>query len=141
MRPRPPPVHPPPAAPGGPMLDAALTSQLRTHFEKIVRPVELVAALDDSPNAREMAELLDELTGLSDKVTVVEDDDEGADVRRPSFAIRRAGTDVDVRFAGIPLGHELTSLVLALLQVGGHPSTASPEVVQQIQDLDGDLVF
>src|SRR5918998_1614685 len=141
MRPRPPPVHPPPAAPGGPMLDAALASQLRTHFEKIVRPVELVAALDDSPKAREMAELLDELAGLSDKVTVVEDDDEGADVRRPSFAIRRAGTDVDVRFAGIPLGHELTSLVLALVQVGGHPSTASPEVIEQIQGLDGDHHF
>jgi alkyl hydroperoxide reductase subunit F len=123
------------------MLDAALTSQLATHFGKITRPVELVAALDDSPKAREMAELLNELAALSDDITVVEDDDESADVRRPSFAIRRAGTDVEVRFAGIPLGHELTSLVLAVLQVGGHPSTASPEVVQQIQDLDGDFRF
>ena len=123
------------------MLDAALTSQLATHFGKITRPVELVAALDDSPKAREMAELLNELAALSDDITVVEDADESADVRRPSFAIRRAGTDVEVRFAGIPLGHELTSLVLAVLQVGGHPSTASPEVIQQIQDLDGDFRF
>ncbi|MDD9370709.1 MAG: alkyl hydroperoxide reductase subunit F [Acidimicrobiales bacterium] len=123
------------------MLDAALTSQLATHFGKITRPVELVAALDDSPKARDMAELLNELAALSDDITVVEDADESADVRRPSFAIRRAGTDVEVRFAGIPLGHELTSLVLAVLQVGGHPSTASPEVIQQIQDLDGDFRF
>jgi len=123
------------------MLDAALTSQLKTHFEKITRPVELVASLDDSPKARDMAELLDELAALSDSITVVDDEGADADVRRPSFAIRRAGTDVDVRFAGIPLGHELTSLVLAVLQVGGHPSTASPEVIQQIQDLDGDHHF
>jgi len=62
-------------------------------------------------------------------------------VRRPSFAIRRSGTDVAVRFAGIPLGHELTSLVLAVLQVGGHPSTAAPDVVRQIEELDGDYAF
>ena len=55
------------------MLDAALTAQLRTHFEKITRPVELVAALDDSPKARELAELLGELAALSDRVTVVQD--------------------------------------------------------------------
>jgi NADH-dependent peroxiredoxin subunit F len=63
------------------------------------------------------------------------------DHRRPSFAINRLGTDVTVRFAGIPLGHEFTSLVLALLQVGGHPSTASPEVIDQILQLDGEYAF
>ena len=65
------------------------------------------------------------------------DDDE----RRPSFAITRVGTDVSVRFAGVPLGHEFTSLVLALLQVGGRPPKADPEVVAQIQALDRDLHF
>ncbi|HEY6799785.1 MAG TPA: alkyl hydroperoxide reductase subunit F, partial [Agromyces sp.] len=65
------------------------------------------------------------------------DDDE----RRPSFAIERAGTDVSVRFAGIPMGHEFTSLVLALLQVGGHPSTADPELLERVRDLDVDLSF
>ena len=80
----------------------------------------------------------EQIAGLSDLITVVRSDD---DERRPSFAIRRVGTDVDVRFAGIPLGHELTSLVLAILQVGGHPSTASPELLEQIQDLEGELHF
>ena len=120
------------------MLDQSLVAQLTTHLTKITQPVELVASVDDSPKSAEMMELLNELAGLSDLITVVEAND---DDRRPSFEVRRAGTDVSVRFAGIPLGHEFTSLVLALLQVGGHPSTASQEVVDQIQALDGDYEF
>jgi NADH-dependent peroxiredoxin subunit F len=126
------------------VLDAAITSQLSTHFEKINQPVELVTALDGSAKAQEMRVLLDQLASLSDSITVVDGDgpgDNDADVRRPSFAIRRSGTDVAVRFAGIPLGHELTSLVIAVLQVGGHPSTAAPDVVRQIEELDGDYAF
>ncbi len=112
------------------MLDASITEQLRTHLQKVVRPIELSASLDDSTKSTELWELLEEIAALSDHVTVVRRDD---DPRRPSFAITRLGTDVSVRFAGIPMGHEFTSLVLALLQVGGHPSTAPAEVVEQIQ--------
>ena len=119
-------------------LDADLTAQLRTHFEKIVRPIELVASLDDGPKSAELLELLTQVAELSESITVVRRDD---DERRPSFAIQRVGTDVSVRFAAIPLGHELTSFVLALLQVGGHPSTASAELIEQIQELDGDYAF
>src|SRR4051794_7006440 len=120
------------------MLDATLTAQLATHFEKITRPIELVASLDDSAKSAELWELLNEIATLSDNVAVSRRDDHP---RRPSFAIERVGTDVSVRFAGIPLGHELTSFVLALLQVGGHPSTASPEVIHQIESLEGDFAF
>jgi NADH-dependent peroxiredoxin subunit F len=120
------------------VLDASLVSQLQTHFTKITRPIELSASLDDGPKSAELAELLIELAGLSDRITYVRADD---DARRPSFAITRVGTDVSVRFAGIPMGHEFTSLVLAILQVGGHPSTAAPELIQQVQDLEGELHF
>lgn len=120
------------------MLDASLVSQLETHFEKITRPIELVASLDDSAKSTELWTLLTEIAGLSDKITASRRDD---DARRPSFAIERVGTDVSVRFAGIPLGHELTSFVLALLQVGGHPSTAAAEVIAQIEALEGDFAF
>ena len=120
------------------MLDAALTAQLKTHFAKITRPIELVSSLDDSPKSAELAELLDEVAALSDRITVVRRDD---DPRRPSFAITRVGTDVEVRFAGLPLGHELTSFVLALLQVGGHPPAASAETVEQVEELEGDYHF
>lgn len=119
------------------MLDAAITSQLKTHLEKVVFPIELVASLDDSPKSAELAGLLDEVAALSDKITVTSGDNE----RRPSFAIARTGTDISVRFAGIPMGHEFTSFILAMLQVGGHPSTASIETLDQIRELEGDYHF
>ncbi|HEX5367070.1 MAG TPA: alkyl hydroperoxide reductase subunit F [Acidimicrobiales bacterium] len=116
------------------MLDAAVTAQLKTHLERIVRPVELASSLDATPRSAELASLLDEVAATSDHITVVRADD---DPRRPSFAVRRAGTDVEVRFAGLPLGHELTSLVLAILHVGGHPPTASPDAIERIGRIRG----
>ncbi|MGJ9419962.1 alkyl hydroperoxide reductase subunit F [Massilia sp. CMS3.1] len=121
------------------MLEATLKKQLQAYLEKVVQPIEIVASLDDSPKAREMEELLREVTSLSAKISYVVGDD--ATVRAPSFAIKRVGTDVGVRFAGIPLGHEFTSLVLALLQVGGHPIKFDDAVIEQIKNLDGDYVF
>lgn len=120
------------------MLDANLKQQLQAYLAKITQPIELVMALDDSPKARELKSLLTDIAALSDKVALVPD---GRDARRPSFLIRRVGTDIGVRFAGIPMGHEFTSLVLALLQVGGHPSRASQELIAQIRALEGDYVF
>jgi alkyl hydroperoxide reductase subunit F len=120
------------------MLDANLKGQLKTYLQNIRHPVELVASLDDGAKSRELMGLLEDIAEQSDKVTVVRRDD---DARKPSFAIVRAGTDISVRFAGIPLGHEFTSLVLALLQVGGHPPKVEPEVIEQVQALDGEFVF
>ena len=119
------------------MLDATLKKQLQAYLEKVVQPIELVASLDDSPKAREMDELLREIAELSNKITVRQE----ANERTPSFAINRVGTDVGVRFAGIPLGHEFTSLVLALLHVGGHTIKLEQAVIDQIAALDGDYVF
>jgi alkyl hydroperoxide reductase subunit F len=116
------------------VLDPSLTTQLASHLQHVVHPVELVASLDDTPKSRELRELLGEVAALSGKVTVVERND---DARRPSFSINRAGTDIGVRFAGVPLGHEFTSLVLAILHVGGHPARASSELIEQVRALDG----
>jgi alkyl hydroperoxide reductase subunit F len=121
------------------MLDANLKTQLKAYLEKVVQPIEIVASLDDSAKAREMQDLLRDIAALSDKITVVEDN--AADVRKPSFSINRAGSDVGVRFAGIPMGHEFTSLVLALLQVGGHTIKLDQAVIEQIRNLDGDYEF
>lgn len=124
------------------MLDAQLTQQLAQHLTLLRHPVELAAALDDSPKSRQLEELLTEVAALSDKITVTERDTvHPEDVRKPSFAIRRAGTDVEVRFAAIPLGHELTSFVLALLQVGGHPPAITDETAEQIRGLEGEYHF
>ena len=121
------------------MLDANLKSQLEAYLKNIVHPVELVASLGAGPKSIELKTLLEEIVSVSHgKVEMGRDYD---DERQPSFLIRRKGTDIGVRFAGIPLGHEFTSLVLALLHVGGHPSKAAQEVIQQVRDLDGDYVF
>jgi alkyl hydroperoxide reductase subunit F len=120
------------------MLDTNLKTQLKAYLEKVTHPIELSASLDESAKSAELNELLNDIAGLSDRITVVRRDD---DARKPSFAINRLGTDVSVRFAGIPLGHEFTSLVLALLQVGGHPSKATAETIEQVRNLDGDFRF
>ncbi|MET3130403.1 alkyl hydroperoxide reductase subunit F [Oxalobacteraceae bacterium GrIS 1.11] len=121
------------------MLDATLKTQLKAYLEKVVQPIEIVASLDDSAKSAELRDLLQEINLLSERITLVErrDDDE----RKPSFSINRAGSEVGVRFAGIPMGHEFTSLVLALLQVGGHPVKLDEATIEQIRNLDGDYAF
>ncbi|MGA0602959.1 alkyl hydroperoxide reductase subunit F [Caulobacter sp. KR2-114] len=121
------------------MLDAGLKAQLAAYLQNIRQPVTLVAALDDGPKSAEMKALLDDVAAVSDKVTLATAPDD----RTPSFAIARTGdaAAAGVRFAGLPLGHEFTSLVLALLHVGGHPPRVEPEVVAQIKALEGEYVF
>jgi len=121
------------------MLDDALKTQLKTYLERLVEPVRLVAALDDSETARDMRELLDDIAAQSDKVSIVESTEEG--VRRPSFGVARDDGPARITFAGLPLGHEFTSLVLALLQVGGHPSREDADLQEQVRGLEGDFHF
>jgi alkyl hydroperoxide reductase subunit F len=119
------------------MLDANLKTQLSAYLEKLQLPIELNASLDEGEASRELEALLAEIAGLSDKIVF----NRVADVRTPSFEIRRAGTDTAVRFAGLPMGHEFTSLVLALLQVGGHPPREEADVLEQARALPGEFVF
>ena len=121
-----------------PVLDAAMTTQVKSLLVNVKEPIELVASLDDRPKAGDMRQLLEEIAALSDLVSLRTD---GTSSRRPSFRIERAGTDVGVEFAGIPLGHEFTSLVLALLQVGGHPIKEDAETIEQVAAIDGDFEF
>jgi len=120
------------------MLDSHIQAQLKGYLERLQRPIELVASLDDRPASAEMRELLTEIAALNDKVTARFD---GTDARRPSFQITPLGADMGLRFAAIPMGHEFTSLVLALLQAGGHPPKVEPDVIEQIKALEGDFVF
>ena len=119
------------------MLDSSLQNQLKIYLGKLVFPIELVASLDASEKSRELEELLGQIASLSEKISL----QRVTDARTPSFVIRRAGTDVEVRFAGIPLGHEFTSLVLALLQVGGHPPKVEPQLLERVRELQGEYRF
>jgi len=121
------------------MLDAGLKAQLQGYLERLTRPVELEASPDESEASGRMMELLNEIASLSPLVTVAA---AGAgDPPTPSFALRRRGGESQVRFAGIPLGHEFSSLVLALLQVGGHPPKADALLQDQVRSLAGKLEF
>lgn len=120
------------------MLDANLKAQLKSYLERVTQPIEIVASLDDGAKSQEMLALLQDVASLSHQITLL---DNGTDGRKPSFSLNRPGADISLRFAGIPMGHEFTSLVLALLQVGGHPSKASVEVIEQIRALEGEFNF
>ncbi len=120
------------------MLDDALKAQLQQYLGMLRQPIRLIASLDDSETGKDMRELLSTIVGLSDKVTL---DTSGTDARKPSFVVAREGEAQGVRFAGLPLGHEFTSLVLALLWTGGHPPKVEQDVIDSIKALDGDFNF
>ncbi len=120
------------------MLDTALQAQLKTYLERLQRPVELIASVDGSPASQDLRALLTDVAACSSRVSVVERDD---GERVPSFGIAALGEAPRVRFAGLPMGHEFTSLVLALLQVGGHPPRLAADLIAQIRALDVDAVF
>ena len=120
------------------MLDANIKTQLKAYLEKLQRPIELVASLDDSPKAGELRELLTDIAELSPKVALREN---GKHALRPSFGVAEPGEAPRIHFAGIPMGHEFTSLVLALLQTGGHPPKVDQAVIDQIKALTGRFEF
>jgi len=124
---------------GETMLDDQLKTQLAAYLERVQRPFELVASLDESEGSAQMRELLTTIASLrGDKIKVRFD---GQDARKPSFALVRGDGEQSLRFAGLPLGHEFTSLVLALLWTGGHPPKEEADLLEQIRALDGDFNF
>jgi alkyl hydroperoxide reductase subunit F len=120
------------------MLDNTIKTQLQTYLTRLGTEVELVATLDDSNSSREMYALLQDIAALSPLVRVRTD---GQADRRPAFTVGRPGEGGRIMFAGIPMGHEFTSLVLALLQSGGHPPKVEEETLAQVRALQGPLHF
>ena len=118
------------------MLDTQMKTQLQAYLQNLRTPINLIATLDNSEKSAELRELLQEIATLSDKVRF---NDTGTDARKPSFVVAKEGETSGVRFAAIPLGHEFTSLVLALLWTGGHPPKVEAEVLEQIKSLDAEM--
>ncbi|MGE8263510.1 MAG: alkyl hydroperoxide reductase subunit F, partial [Stenotrophomonas sp.] len=112
---------------------------LKTYLERVTRPIQITAHVDDGAKSQEMLELLNTLTTLSTQIRL--DVRRDSSERTPSFALTTPGQDIHLAFAGLPMGHEFTSLVLALLQVGGHPSKATAELIEQVRNLEGEYRF
>jgi len=120
------------------MLDTNIKTQLKAYLEKLVDPIELVASLDDGPKSAEMRGLLEEIASLSDKVSLLEN---GNDARRPSFSVGRVNEPARIRFAGLPMGHEFTSLILALLQASGYAPKIDEDKIEQAKSIQGNYRF
>ena len=121
------------------MLDDNLRAQLKQYLERLSRSVEITAYTDDGDRSKEMLTFLGELKSASDKISVSQGNN--ASKRVPSFALGTPDADIHLEFAGIPLGHEFSSLVLALLQVGGVAPKLTDDTIEQIRSIDGTHKF
>ncbi|MDF2152515.1 alkyl hydroperoxide reductase subunit F [Vibrio sp. CAU 1672] len=119
------------------MLDQAIQQQLKQYLSNVSHDVRLVVSLDESKAAQDLLALANQIAGLSDHISVVRDD--SASERKPVMTVSNPDKGSELRFAGVPMGHEFTSLVLALLHSGGHPTKLDDDVIEQIARLDKSL--
>ena len=120
------------------MLDNNIKTQLRAYFEKIVSPIVLTATLDGGDSSAQMLELLNEVADLSDKITV---STEGQSKNIPSFTVGKVGETSRIAFSGLPMGHEMTSFILAILQSSGYPPKVEQDIIEHIRGIEGKLHF
>jgi len=122
------------------MLETGLRKQVQESLLNYqIRPVEIVASLDSGSDSARLRELLTEIVSLSQTLTLVESNASG--VPKPSFSLGALNDEPRIAFAGVPTGNEFTSLVLAILQVGGHPPRFDDALIARIVELDGDYRF
>ncbi|MFS0637599.1 alkyl hydroperoxide reductase subunit F [Mesobacillus foraminis] len=119
------------------LLDADIKAQLAQYLELMEGEVLLKVSAGSDEVSRDMLALVDELATMSSKIKV-----EQAQLQRtPSFSVNRTNEDTGIVFAGIPLGHEFTSLVLALLQVSGRAPKVDQSVIVQVKNIKGEYHF
>lgn len=121
------------------MLDTNLQTQLKTYLANLKTPVELVTFVDGSPKAKELKALAEKIAALSPLISLTIGND--ASERVPSMLVRGTAINSEMRFAGIPMGHEFTSLVMALLHSGSHPMKIEADVIEQVKQLQGKYLF
>ena len=120
------------------MLDHEMAAQLQQYMGMLRRPLTITASLGEDAKSAELRVLLEQIAGMSPLITLQLD---GRHARTPSFSIGRPDAEQHLTFAAIPLGHEFTSLVLALLWTGGHPPKADAHVIDQIKALPDTYTF
>ncbi|MCM3323534.1 alkyl hydroperoxide reductase subunit F [Cytobacillus kochii] len=119
------------------ILEAEIKEQLHQYLQLMEGDVLLKVSTGEDDVSKDMLALVDELATMSSKIKV-----ETATLKRtPSFSVNRMGEDTGVAFAGIPLGHEFTSLVLALLQASGRAPKVDDKVMEQVKNIQGEFHF
>ncbi|PWQ99592.1 alkyl hydroperoxide reductase subunit F [Leucothrix arctica] len=121
------------------MLDANIKEQLKPTFSNLKSGVELVVFAGDDTKSKELLALAKDMAELSPLVSFSEGTD--ADERRPTLQVKAENADSSIRFSGVPMGHEFTSLILAVLHSGGHPMKVEPELIEQVRTIKGEFKF
>lgn len=119
------------------MLDSQIKNQCQQYFELIENPVEIVASIGDDEHSKQLDEFLNEIVSLSSKLSL----SKAKLGRTPSFGLHRLNEESRIFFAGIPNGHEFTSLILAILQVGGRTIKEDPNVLEAAKAMTGSFHF
>ena len=119
------------------MLDSQMLESVKNYISLLENPIVLKVSLDNSEQSKEMLELLTEIANLSNLIKISEEKLN----RTPSFSINRLNEDSGIVFAGIPLGHEFTSLIMALLQVGGRKPKITDDLIENIKNIQGEYNF
>ncbi|SMG53092.1 alkyl hydroperoxide reductase subunit F [Paenibacillus aquistagni] len=118
-------------------LDQELKNQLAQYLDLLEGEVVLKVSGGSDKASEEMLELINEIASMSSQIKV----EHTSLSRTPSFSVNRVGEETGITFAGTPLGHEFTSLVLALLQVSGRPPKVEESVINQIKSIRGEYKF
>ena len=111
------------------MLDTQIKQQLEQYLALMEGDITIRVSAGDNT---EMTELVNELAAMSSKIHV----EQAELARTPSFQIGER-----VTFAGVPMGHEFTSLIMALLQVSGRKPKVDDKVIDQIKNIRGEYNF
>ncbi|AUT04868.1 Alkyl hydroperoxide reductase subunit [Streptococcus parauberis] len=118
-------------------LTPDIKNQIKQYLDLLESDIVFQVNLGDDQNSKNVKEFLEEIANMSSKITI----EEKSLTRQPSFKIAQLDKESGVEFAGIPLGHEFTSFVLALLQVSGRPPKIEQELANQIKAIDKELHF
>ncbi|MEG6575523.1 MAG: alkyl hydroperoxide reductase subunit F [Caldibacillus debilis] len=119
------------------MLDEATKKQVAEYFQLLEGDVLIKVSAGSDKVSQDMLELVEDLASLSPKIKV----EKARLERTPSFSVNRIGEDTGIIFAGLPMGHEFSSLILALLQVSGRPPKLEQSVIEQIKKIEGEYHF
>lgn len=119
------------------MLDTEIKKQLAEYLQLLENDVLIKISAGSDSTSNDMMALMEELTALSTGIKT----EQVKLPRTPSFTINRMEEDFGVTFAGIPLGHEFTSLVLALLQVSGRAPKVDGKLIDQVKSIKGEYHF